>query len=204
MSPLEPRHGHQPDDELVDDELGTGELVDGELVDEFADGADEPLDADDQLVLELLGQAWEAVDGPPPQLAERMQIALAAADLDAELLRLQRETEPAGVRGDQRVRTMTFTSDSVTVMLTVTDEGAGQLRVDGWLDPQGRLRVEMRCHRDLAAGPAAGEAVEVFADEDGRFTATVPSAGLVQLVLHPTPESAIRLGGRVVTPAVAL
>jgi len=160
---------------------------------------------------------WELLDPVPPGLAERVGFAmgvdaLTGADLDTELMRLvEEQTAGAGSRGDQ-VRTITFGSESMTVVLALSDVGGGY-RVDGWVAPGGRRRLEVR----TSVGSS-----ELEIEETGRFTVPVVPRGHFQLVLEgdadhtgegPEPWAAepqgtppARTGSRraVVTPALTL
>lgn len=157
----------------------------GQLLDEL----------DDAVLAELAG-LFERVDPVPAGLVERVGFTLTMADLEMELARLTMDArEPVGARGEERARTVTFASDSLTVMVTVTPRGIGTCRLDGWLAPGGALRVELRSDRGNQ---------DTNADSDGRFEFEQVPVGLVQLVLHPTDGSAVPLRAPVVTPAVEL
>jgi hypothetical protein len=145
--------------------------------------------------LETLRLMWTERDPMPDDLADRVSVALAVADLDAELLELvEGALTGAGARGEDRTRTVTFSNETVSVMVTI-DHGAGGARLDGWVTEGGGLRVELR------TGPTSRDTV---ADEDGRFAFDGVPAGLVRLVLHPTDGAALRLGRPVTTPGVEI
>jgi len=135
---------------------------------------------DDQLADRLLAM-WETLDPPPAGLADRVLFGLELASLDAGLLSFTGELELAGARaaagGEDRARTITFGSDAVSVMLTLSGCASGAHRIDGWIIPSGALRVELRTAR------ASRTAV---ADDTGRFAFDDVAAGLVQVVVHPT------------------
>ena len=187
-----------PDDDRRDDDTSAG-------------GPPSPADHDGpDPMLDGLRTMWETVDPVPAGLADRVGFALevealtAPGDLDLELMRLlQQQPAGAGSRGDE-VRTITFGSDSTTVMLALTDVEGG-FRVDAWVAPGGRRRVEVR----TAAGSQ-----EVECDDSGRFTLPVVPPGHFQLVLEgppPTPgagaasDRPVAAPRRaVVTPALSL
>jgi hypothetical protein len=104
------------------------------------------------------------------------------------------DPNPAVLEGVERARTITFASDSLTTMITLT-ETSGVFRLDGWLYPAAALRVELRSGK--------GTVLE-HADDGGRFAFTDVPAGLVQLIVHPTAGAPVELRTAVVTPAVQL
>src|SRR4029453_5121580 len=82
-----------------------------------------------------LREMWEAADPAPDDLAERMIFTLQLENLEFELLRLHDVLEPVGARGHETARTVTFGSDSLTVMVSMSGSGRPPHRVDGWLAP---------------------------------------------------------------------
>lgn len=145
--------------------------------------------------LETLRLMWTERDPVPADLADRVSVALAVADLDAELLELvEGALSGTGARGEDRTRTVTFSSETVSVMMTI-DHGAAGARLDGWVTDGGGLRVELR------TGASSRDTV---ADEDGRFAFDGVPAGLVRLVLHPTDGARLRLGRPVATPGLEI
>lgn len=154
------------------------------------------LDGDDIALLAELARIYEQLDPVPEGLVERIGFTLTLADLEVELARLTAETrEPVGARGEERVRTVTFSSDSLTAMVTVTPQDVGLFRIDGWLAPGAALRVELRTDHG---------SLHTAADGDGRFDFDELRGGLVQLVIHPTTGCEVRLASPVVTPAMEL
>lgn len=162
------------------------------------------LDTVDLDALARLRSAWEEADPVPPGLTDRITFAISLGDLEAEVARLQREGVPELVaRSDarlddaQRARTVTFTSDTVTTMVTITEtpggtDADGTVRVDGWSSPGAGLRVELR------TGSSSRETV---ADDHGRFVLDGVPHGMAQLVLRPAEGTD---GLTVVTPAIEL
>jgi len=142
-----------------------------------------------------LREMWEAADPAPVDLAERMIFTLQLENLEFELLRLHDVLEPVGARGHETARTVTFGSDSLTVMVSMSGSGRPPHRVDGWIAPAAALRVELRTARGTR---------ETTADVDGRFAFTEVPAGLIRLVLYPTAGAGVTLARPVVTPAVQL
>lgn len=150
-------------------------------------GAPDGAAPDDAALLADLARVLEAADPPPPGLAERALFALSLARLEAELAEIQ-HLVPAGIRSEEVVRTVTFTASHVTVMITVTPTEPGLVRVDGWVAPGARYRIEV--HRP-------GSVTEVDTDDDGAFVLEVP-AGAAGLVLHRADGT----GPTVSTPVV--
>jgi hypothetical protein len=148
------------------------------------------MSADDAL-LGRLRRMWEASDPVPDDLAERVVFAVGLDNVEFELLRLHEVLEPAGARGPENARTVTFGSDSLSVMVTLSAEH----RIDGWIAPGAALRVELRTSRGVQ---------ETVADPTGRFALTDVPSGLVQLVIHPTEGASVALTRPVVTPALQL
>ena len=114
----------------------------------------------------------------PDGLVERIQFELTLDALQAEVATLtQLDLADAGARGSatESVRTITFTSESVTTMVTDHPPGEGPVRVDGWAAPGAGIRVEVL----LADGPR-----ETYADEDGRFVFEQVPTGLAKFALH--------------------
>jgi len=155
-------------------------------------GVDEPIDDTDLGVLTELRELYGDLDPMAADLVDRIQFALALEDLDVEVFRLSAEHGAlAGVRGAEETRTITFDSDSLTIMFSVSPSGSATVRLDGWLAPPAAHRVEVRTEHG---------AMETSADADGRFAVDDVPHGLAQLVVHPASE-----GTRsVVTPSVVL
>ena len=145
----------------------------------------EPLHPEDAELLNRLAEAWSELDPPPPGLAERAIVAIGMDDIDLELMLLQESsTEMAGARGVETARTLTFSGESVSVMVTITPSRRHPFRLDGWVAPLGGGRVHVR--------HSGGRDVDGDVDRDGRFVLHDVAAGMVQLVYHPretrTPE----------------
>ncbi len=155
----------------------------------------EPLDDTDQQILDQLRAVHDRLDPPPPDLAERVRFALALEDLDVEVCRLQEEMfVGSGPRAAERARTITFDSESMTIMVSIAEESAGHVRLDGWLAPPAQARVELRRHETAWHST-------VIADEFGRFVFERVPRGLAQLVvLRPEGQP----GPNVATPSLIL
>jgi len=152
---------------------------------------------DDDSMLRALEQLWERVDPAPADLAERVLFALSLETLDAELLSMSTpDLAAARAAGDEEsARTVTFGSENLTVMVTLSGSDAAGHRIDGWIVPSLPLRVDLRTAHDV---------LTTTAETTGRFAFPVVPGGLVQLVLHLDADSLPPLPRRVVTPAFTL
>ena len=88
-------------------------------------------------------------------------------------MRLVQEDASAHATRGEQVRTITFGSESMTVMLALSEVDGG-FRVDGWVAPGGTRHVEVR----TAEGSSGLEC-----DSTGRFTVPLVPPGHFQLVL---------------------
>ena len=162
--------------------------------------AQAPIDDLDVEALGVLRSLYERNDPVPRGLVERVKFAITLDDLEAEVARLQRDAVPGGLpelvsRSDEllKARSVTFTSDTVTTMVTITPVDAEAVRLDGWAAPGAHLDVELR---------VGDTSRHVVADEDGRFVFERVEHGLAQLILRPAEES--DGGHAVITPAIEL
>lgn len=164
-----------------------------------ADSALLPMDRADLRILVDLQAIFDAVDPMPEMLPELVLFGLDAHDLEAEFARLiESELAVAGAAGTRSVehaRRVTFASDNLTVMVVVSPQRDGKVRLDGWAAPGGRLHAELR---------VGDSTLTAECDETGRFVFDEVPAGPAQLVLHPTLDSDPSLTLPVVTPAVHL
>jgi hypothetical protein len=158
--------------------------------------ADGPLDEADLGLLDGIRDLFEATDPMPTDLPERIRFVLALRDLEIEVARLIEEDQlTVAARGTERSRTVTFDSDSLTIMIRIEANQDGTARVDGWLAPPQRREVEMKTGAD---------SLRVASDEQGRFAFARVPRGTAQLVVR-TAERGPAGGGRsVVTPALVL
>jgi hypothetical protein len=143
-----------------------------------AELAGQPLDPTDFALLNSLRAYYDEHDPVPDGLVERIQFELTLDALNAEVATLmQLDLAEAGVRSmaTEAVRTITFTSESVTTMVTLTPQPDDTVRVDGWAAPGAGIRVELL----LPQGNR-----ETVADEDGRFVFEDVPAGLAKFALY--------------------
>ena len=155
----------------------------------MSEPADAALDPMDEAILGQLRDAFAVADPLPPDLNERSRFAIRLENVDIEVSRLYEDSLlGAGARAAERIRTITFEADSMTIMVTVVDPGSGQLRLEGWLAPAAPLRVELR-----VAGPGdpRGRAADAVADEHGRFAFEAVPPGLSQLAVHRSPDTPV-------------
>lgn len=163
-----------------------------------ADGpppADDPLDEFDRAILRGIRDMFSAADPMPADLPERIRFSLALRDLEVEVARLAVDGEPAGVRGEERSRTVTFDSDSMTIMIRIGQNSDETIRLDGWLAPAQSCPVEIR---------TGTGALIVTADERGRFAFSRVPRGSAQLIVRPVNYGPDRPPRTVVTPAIVL
>lgn len=146
--------------------------------------ASAPLDAQDALVLSRLAALFDLVDPVPQDLVDRLQFAITLDAFNAEVAELaELRTVPGQLvasRGEQAsaVKTLTFTSDSLTTMVTISADGPDRVRIDGWAAPGGGALVELR---------QGSVSLRVDADEDGRFVFENVEHGMTRFILQ-TPE----------------
>jgi hypothetical protein len=155
--------------------------------------ADGPLDEADLAVLDRIQEAFGAADPMPGDLVDRIRFRIALRDLEVEVARLAAEEDRPvlAARGEEQSRTITFDSDSLTVMIRVDANADGTARVDGWLAPPQDRTIEMK---------TPGGSLLAQADAEGRFAFSQVPRGSAQLVVRPATDG----GQFVVTPALIL
>jgi hypothetical protein len=160
---------------------------------------------DDAGLLAAIREVFGSIDPMPADLPERIRFSLALHDLDAEVARFASPDDELALaaRGPEESRTITFDSDSLTIMIRIDHNLDGTVRIDGWLAPPCRSNVEMQL---------AGTSVSVTADEAGRFVFSGIPRGTARVVVHAagSPEGEGRGDGHdgplrsVITPALIL
>jgi hypothetical protein len=148
-----------------------------------------PIDAADLKILDLVGDLYTVTDPVPDGLLERIVFAIELLGLDDEVALLQADCfDPVGVRGSEHCRTVTFDSESLTIVIQATTTG-GTVRIDGWIAPPSVRPIRLRVgERDL----------RTETDWLGRFVLTDVPHGLAQLIVE-APEGEPREPGRSVT-----
>lgn len=150
------------------------------------------LPQDDDALLDTLRELWERRDPVPTGLVDRVQFAIWLEDLDSEVELLALTTEvdvAAGSRSTETARTVTFSTDHLSILITVSDRPDGLRRVDGWVSPARSGEVVVR--------QLGGSTREAEVDADGRFALDHLTPGMVQLVLRSD-------GSSVATPPIEL
>jgi hypothetical protein len=158
--------------------------------------ADGPLDDVDLGLLDDIRDMFQAVDPMPTDLPGRILFSLSLRDLEIEVARFADEDlSAAGTRGAEQSRTITFDSESLTVMIRIDPNKDGTVRVDGWLAPAQRREIEMK---------TSGDSLSVSSDEQGRFAFPRVPRGTAQLIVRPAEPGQSEAGPSVVTPALIL
>ncbi|WP_344489681.1 carboxypeptidase regulatory-like domain-containing protein [Glycomyces endophyticus] len=168
-------------------------------------GEFEPLDSCDERILAVINELHHRDDPIPNDLNERVEFVLELeAALDAKVASVFRPKEMTLVRGDADLAvsqgdptSITFDCEAVTVMVTPRPAASRELRLDGWIGPEGTYGVELRSPQGTR---------HVSSDESGRFVLEgLPNNEIFQLVIRPS-EALQREGlpAVVVTPAVRL
>jgi hypothetical protein len=147
----------------------------------------------DAELLAELSVVIDVMDPVPDDLAARTCFAMDLETLDFEVAQWMRDDQLAGVRGAATQRTVTFTVDGLTVMVSLAPDTRGN-RMDGWLVPGGPHRIEVRVD---------GYDATTTADDGGRFVLSDVPHGMTQIIVHLTvgPGQKSRT---VITPAVVL
>lgn len=158
--------------------------------------ATEPLDAYDDALLTKMAEFYSAADPVPAHLADELIFAISLEAMHAELASLvEPDLAMAAARSavqPTEVKTLTFSSDSLTTMVTISPSGPDRVRIDGWAAPGAGASVELR------QGAAS---LFATADDDGRFVFEDVAHGMTRFVVRPADESA---HPPVVTPAVEI
>lgn len=150
-----------------------------------------PIDDEDVALLEQVRALWDAHDPVPEGLGGRIEFALTLDALETEvatLTQLDLTTTGSRAADTEAVRTVTFTSETLDTMVTLTDAPDGMVRVDGWIAPGAAMRVEVLVE---------GATLEADADDDGRFVLESVPKGLAKFALHPA-------GRTVLSPTIEL
>lgn len=153
----------------------------------------ESLDRTDYIILADLREMYSRVDPAPANLTERIKFALTVQALQAEVAELT-STELALTRGQpepDETSTVTFSTEAMSIMLTLSASGASTARVDGWLTC-GRADVE------LTVGD--GKVLHAVADEGGRFVFDDVPPGQARLLVRGHDGSS----RPVITPAFTI
>lgn len=162
--------------------------------------SDEPLDERDADLLARLATIFRGGDPVPDGLVERSLFALTLEGLHTEVAELQRVDAPAlALRGASdgegsasvEARTITFSADSVTVLIALSVSESGAVRIDGWTAPATVFAVELY-RPDGVSGSVS--------DDDGRFVIADVPPGPASLVMRRADGT----GRPVSTPVIDL
>jgi hypothetical protein len=154
-------------------------------------GANEPLDALDFRLLAGLRELWEDADPMPATLVDQIRFAIQLEDVDLEVMRIREQEGLAVARSAaEQGRLITFDSESLTIMVNVSPEPGGSIRLDGWLTPPAEHPIEVR----TADGP-----LTTTSDAEGRFAVSGVPHGMVQVLVRTLGRSRT-----VSTPAIEL
>lgn len=144
-----------------------------------ADHLGPPADAS---ILARIRSLFETADPVPPGLHERVKFRVAVSRLQAEAAAIVAEAvreDPVLARGTaEESRTITFDSTELTIMIRIDSNTDDTVRLDGWLAPPRRCRVEL-------ASPDGF--IVTDADADGRFVFAQVPHGSVRFIVRP-PE----------------
>ncbi|MFC4590475.1 hypothetical protein [Sphaerisporangium corydalis] len=155
---------------------------------------DPPLDAEDRRILDGLRRVHASADPVPDTLLDRLRFVLALENVMGEVLSMTEEIGAApGARGGEESRTITFDSESLTIMVAITVRDDERVRLDGWLAPVGDHLVELRTSRGL---------IVTRADDQGRFTLEGVPRGLAQIVIRQALDVGPRGTILAVTPSM--
>lgn len=165
--------------------------------DKAGSAADGQLDRFDEEILNQIMDAYAAADPMPTDLPERIRFSLELRDLEIEVARLAaRESRPAlASRGEEQSRTVTFDSESLTIMIRIDSNGDGTVRVDGWLAPPQRREIEMKTE---------SSPLMACTDDQGRFAFAIVPRGTAQMIVRPAKAGPSGATRSVVTPALVL
>ena len=161
--------------------------------------AGELLDERDGALMDRVAALYTALDPVPPRLTDELIFAISLEAMHAELASL---VEPdlalaaargAGATQPTEVTTLTFSSESLTTMVTISASGPDRVRIDGWVTPAPGATLELR--------QGAAESRWATADEDGRFAFEDVPHGLTRFVVRPAEPEA---HPPVVTPNVEI
>jgi len=157
----------------------------------------EPMDDFDLEILDGIRDLFEHADPMPPDLPERIRFSLAMRGLEAEVARLTAadQDDLVAARGAEHSRTITFDSESLTIMIRIDSNDDGTVRIDGWLAPPQRREIEMQ---------TATDPCRVSSDDQGRFAFISVPRGTARLVVNEAERGNGGSVRPVVTPPLIL
>ena len=150
------------------------------------------LDEVDAELLAGIRDLFTDADPPPCHLVERVQFAQELEDASIEVFRLGLDRDLVATRGEQS-RTITFDSDSMSIMIRISASEHERVRVDGWLAPPVARSVELR---------TSAEPLQADVDDQGRFVFSEVRHGLIQLAVQVVQDDSPARRRLVVTPSI--
>jgi hypothetical protein len=152
------------------------------------------IDDVDVHALAEVADLYSSLDPVPAGLVERVQFGITLDALHAEIAELQRSGGLVGVRSDNATdaQTVTFTSASLSLMITITPTSADRARIDGWATPGDGVSVELR---------TVDGVLSQTADADGRFVFDDVPRGLVQFLVR---QPGTQANPPVITPSIEI
>jgi hypothetical protein len=154
-------------------------------------GANEPLDELDFRLLAGVRELWEDADPMPATLVDQIRFAIQLEDVDLEVMRIREQEGFATSRSAaEQGRLITFDSESLTIMVNVSPEPGGTIRLDGWLTPPAEHPIEVRNRNGT---------LTTTSDAEGRFAVSGVPHGMVQVLVRTLGRSRT-----VSTPAIEL
>jgi hypothetical protein len=154
-------------------------------------GANEPLDELDLRLLAGVRELWEDADPMPATLVDQIRFAIQLEDVDLEVMRIREQEGFATSRSAaEQGRLITFDSESLTIMVNVSPEPGGTIRLDGWLTPPAEHPIEVRNRNGT---------LTTTSDAEGRFAVSGVPHGMVQVLVRTLGRSRT-----VSTPAIEL
>jgi hypothetical protein len=153
--------------------------------------------SDYEISRDRLAMMWERHDPVPADLVEKVLIAIATEDLDAEYEMLhfvERSRELAGARGPGESITITFSGGPVSLLLRVSPLGNRECRVDGWVTPARAMKLSVS---------QKTKTWDALVDAFGRFELPKLPTGLTRLWLR-SDEPGNDAGGLFATPTFEL
>lgn len=142
------------------------------------DTALERMDSTDDEILQALQALWSRTDPCPADLVDRIGFALTVRELHAEVARLTEQPfalTRAAVSDPTEARTVSFSTDELSIMVTLSEVGRDRARLDGWLT-WGDAQVEVTT--------ADGTSLHVRADGSGRFVVDDLPHGQTRLLVR--------------------
>ncbi|MFC6085894.1 hypothetical protein [Sphaerisporangium aureirubrum] len=151
-----------------------------------------PLDLDDSHLLDEIRRLYTAADPVPPGLAALSRFAMDPHPGDVHLLRPRNEPAlPAAVRATGDLRTVTFETPDLTIVVTIAVLDDTTARLDGWTAPATPHHLTLR---------TSSTTLTTATDPLGRFLFERTPRGPAQLTVHrPGEETPVA-----VSPALVL